>query len=102
MVVPPAPLIAMSFFDAVPYFALPGFQLCFALAALITEAGGSGDRPVRLVGADSTFGAPGALLGASAAVAEWPVLGAAAAVAPRSLAARPLAPRPMAPIAAQV
>ena len=60
MVVPPAPLIAMSLVDAVPYIAFSGAQrLPGAALAERTLGGSCGSGPTRLDGADSTAGAPG-------------------------------------------
>src|SRR5579884_595076 len=80
----------MSFLLAVPYTAFSGRQLWRALVARMTDAGRVGLSPVRLVGADSTLGAP---LGGcwAAGLAGLAGLGTANAAAPIATAETPAA-----------
>src|SRR5579875_2973277 len=75
----------MSSMLAVPYLAFSGRQLCLALLARITDFGSTGLRPVRLLGALSTFNAPfgaGCAAGRWAASARWWTAGPARAAVP--------------------
>ena len=83
--------MAMSLMEAVPYTALSGVQvLPGAALAAITPPGSSGLSPVRLDGADSTAGAPGA----GAGVVAWAELAKLTTSTPASTPPQDRVPSP--------